>query len=384
MITPEVTSIWAKMANNAANPLNINESLLEKSIKQSPPRKFGEAIHLGRYVVPRTFVNYNRETQSRDKEVDQNAVHQIHNVYRGNGVKLDRPVPVTAFDPENPHLLEGLVGYHRNLVFENMQQEIYFYDVYDFSRMPDGEYVKEVVRNITNHHGDAFTVQTKHDDVKSTSNAIARGLIPKDYDAISKHVDIISADKSDAVRKWIVKEVAAGETVYPNFRTYSSQRGSGVKNSLQRELEKQNLPKAGIENRTREQIEEQGFITYCAVSGDNQSTWARAITNSTKFGVPVIIIGYSDHRVEDLSAFRQEWVEEFISQKELMYAFSSKVMQDQNVEIDEFNFPIKIGGFLPQYTKPNPEDKGAPTEHTIVDQLGNPIDIHAEMTCLSV
>ena len=48
---------------------------------------------------------------------------------------------------------------------------------------------------------------------------------------------------------------------------------------------------------------------------------------------------------------------------------------NDDVEFNEDNFPIRIGGFLPQYTKPNPNDNGAPTEYTLVDVNGFPIEI---------
>ena len=60
-----------------------------------------------------------------------------------------------------------------------------------------------------------------------------------------------------------------------------------------------------------------------------------------------------------------------------MQDFVSKVIGD-DIEFDEINFPVRMGGFLPQYTKPNPNNNGAPTEFTLVDNLGKPFDIYSD------
>jgi hypothetical protein len=75
-----------------------------------------------------------------------------------------------------------------------------------------------------------------------------------------------------------------------------------------------------------------------------------------------------------LQSFREEWIDDFEMQKGVMQDFVSKVIND-DFEFNESNFPVRMGGFLPQYTKPNPNDNGAPTEYTLVDVSGKPFNI---------
>lgn len=382
MITAEVLSIWDLMNQSASNPLNVTEELVQESLKQYPPEEITGATFLGRHIIPASFVRYAREEQSRDKENDVTAVQNITTDFKVNGILLDKQPPVVAFDPEHPQTVQGLAGYHRQQVFQNLNQEKYFYDVYTFEE-PHAEYNKEVVRNTTNHHKGAFSTQTKHDYIKSVSNAVARGIVQNTFEAITSFVDLI-VDKPSNVRKTIVKEVCASNQTYSNFVTYSSQRTAKNKNSLVSFLKNHGFASAGIEGRTIEDIQEQGYIVYCAAAGDNQSTWARAITNAMKFDVPVFILGYSDHRVDDLNSFRHEWIEDFNSQKGIMLEFAQSILDDPSADIDDSNFPVKVGGFLPQYVKPNPEDKGAPTEVGVVDVNGQTIQFDPDMNCLTM
>jgi len=382
MITAEVLSTWALMNQSASNPLNVTEELVQESLETCPPQEYKGAKFEGRYIIPSSFVRYASDEQTRDKQNDVTAVQNITNDFKVNGVDLIQKPPVVAFDPEHPQTVQGLAGYHRQQVFQNLNQEKYFYDVYMFEE-PHAEYNKEVVRNMTNHHKGAHTTQTKHDYIKSVSNSVARGIVPNTFEAITSFVDLI-CDKPSGTRKSIVREVCASNQTYSNFVTYSSQRTAKNKNSLVSFLKNNAFAPAGIDNRTIEDIQEQGYIVYCAAAGDNQSTWARAITNSVKFDVPVFILGYSDHRVDDLNTYRKEWIEDFNSQKGIMLEFAQNILDDTNADIDEDNFPVKVGGFLPQYVKPNPEDQGAPTEYGVVNVNGETVKFSPDMNCLTM
>jgi hypothetical protein len=383
VIPAEVLLTWETVVKTSANPLGVTSELVEKSLEKCPPKEFKGAKWIGRFIIPTSFVKYIKEDQTRDKESDPRAVQELTTDYSVNGILLDKPPPVAAFDPQFPQDPKGLSGYGRKQTYENLGQDIYFYDIYDFTG-PYEKYYKEVVRNITNHHKGVSRTQTKHDYIKAVSKAVAEEIVPNIYEEIVKYVDEVAADKPANIRKGIVKEVCASNKTYANFTTYSSQRSAKNINSLYSFLNRNHFVPAGIENRTYEDIQKQGYVVYCAASGDNQSTWARAVTNSVKYGVPVYILGYSDHRVDDLETFRTEWIENFNSQKDIMVEFAQTLLGDTNAEIDYDNFPIKVGGFLPQYVKPNPNDKGAPTEIGVVDQFGKTIQFTPQIKCLSL
>jgi hypothetical protein len=389
-VSSDITSAWAKQAYNANNPLGVSESLVDKTLKLCPPihenhdnpiweeMMSSGVIYMGRYIIPTAFVNYNNELQTRAKSNDQSNLQDLINDFKSNGILLDKQPPIAAYN--GVPTVEGKSGYHRNYVIKTeFGQEVYFYDLYNFTASPRGEYYKEIVRNLSNDHKGAFALQTKHDYYKSVVNSIQQGLIENSVEAIDEYVEIIARPLSETQKKWIKKEAIATESAVANFKTYSTQRGQGVKGNISSALKEMGLPAAGIENRSRKEIQDQGFILYCAADGDSQSAWMRAISNSVKYNVPVYIIGYSAHTkpsIVDLQSFREEWIDDFEMQKNVMQDFVSKVIDDDFEFITfESNFPVRMGGFLPQYTKPNPNDNGAPTEHTIVDVSGKPFNI---------
>jgi len=389
-VSSDITSAWAKQSHNANNPLEVSESLVDKTLELCPPIHKNDdtiwkemmgagVIYMGRYIVPTAFVNYNNELQTRMKSNDQYNLQNLTNDFKSNGILLDKQPPIVAYN--GIPTLEGLSGYHRFSVLKTeFNQEVYFYDLYNFSASPRAEFYKEIVRNMSNHHKGAFATQTKHDYYKSVVNSIQQGLVENSVEAIDEYVELIAKPLSEAQKKWIKKEAIATESAISNFKTYSTQRGQGVKGNLSSSLKEMGLPPAGIENRSRKEIRDQGFIIYCATEGDSQSTWMRAITNSIKYDSPVYIIGYSAHTkpsIAELRSFRQEWIDDFEMQKGVMQDFVSKVIGD-DIEFNEINFPVRMGGFLPQYTKPNPNNNGAPTEFTLVDDLGKPFDIYSD------
>lgn len=372
---------WAKLASNASNPLGVTEELIQQSLETCPPIDIEGATFLGRFIIPREFVVYDREEQTRDKENDQQSVNEILNDF-DQGILLDKPVPIVAFNPERGAVVKGLAGYHRNTVFKTLDQDIYMYDVYDFTKCPDAEYQMEILRNTSNHHRGSFRLQTKHDYLKSTTSAIERKIVDSKWDAIAEFVEKITPE-GYGHKSWITKEAATNQQIYSNFRTYSSQRTKNNPNSLNSYLDDAGIAKQGIEHRTIDEIRDQGYIAYCSAEGDGITSWARGITNAMKFGVPVYVFGYAPNRC-DLDVFRKQWLEQFQWQKAMMLQFASDVSGDDTFEVNEENFPVKFGGFLPQYVKPNPEDRGRPTEVGFVDEEGNPVIFEAGMDCVSL
>lgn len=383
MIDNEILNLWSTAIKTCPNAFNITEDMLEESKKTFSPVEIEDATYIGRFLIPTAFVRYVSELQTRDKKVDQGQVNDIQNIYEVFGVKLDRPVPICAYNPEHPHLPDGLSGHHREVVFSSLGQGFYIYDLYDFSKSPYCERNKEEIRSTSNHHNDSFSIQTKHDDLKSVISSLDRGLVNKTTEDITSFVRKISANKTKNVQNWIIRNAESYSGVFPNFRTYSAQRGVNKKNTIANFFHTQGIPPAGIENRTIQEIQDNGCIVYAAAEGDNMSTWARAVTNSVKYNVPVYIFGYSTHRIDDLKSFRESWIRSFNDQKDIMFEFASTIVKETNSEFDESNFQVKIGGFLPQYVKANPQDRGAPTEIGFVDAEGKTLKFKNTNVCLS-
>jgi hypothetical protein len=277
-----------------------------------------------------------------------------------------------AFNKNNPEIVTGLGGFHRNNVHESIGQFFYMFDVYDFSQSTSPEYYMRSAANRSNHHRGAAKPQTKPDAIKEVSAAVNDGLVECTPEAIKICVeDFVGNSLSSAVKDSIVDTVCSNVEAYANFRTYSS-NSTHAKYTIKGEFANQGIVKAGVENRTFEQIQEQGYISYSAAQGDNMSSWQRGIINSAKYGVPCYLFGYSDKRVSDLKKFREEWVKQFEDQRDLLLKFISNFLGESLPDdLDLNNCDVRIGGFLPQHIKRNPKEKGAATETTIVDIDGN-------------
>lgn len=373
-------SIWDKALKLCANPLGLTESMLQKSLEVCPPREYQGGKYLGRYLIPDKHVRYNPEEQPRDKSNVTEHVNDIVNSYEVQGYLLSSQPPIASFDEQSldPSHLRGQSGFNRLESRGKFGQEFYIYDLYEW----ESRYAEVVARNQSNHHQNPQRSQTKQDYLKEVCNAVADNVIPADADSIDAFVDLIAADKTSTIRNWIKKTAYNNCQVYPNFRTYVSNGKS--KNSLTGFLLRNQYPKQGVEGRNDEELQEQGCLTYCAGNGDNMQAWARGIQHGTSKDLTVWIFGYAPNRVPDLEQFRQEWMDDFVQMKQTYIQFASNVAENgETIVIDEDTFPVKFAGFLPQYVKPNPNDKGKPTENTLVDQYGNPVRFDPDGPCLT-
>ncbi len=367
---------WARVAQTSANPLDLNDETLEKSLKACPPIQFKGGTFLGRYIIPDPYVRYNPEEQPRDKSNDPDHVNNLQNSYEVQGYLLTSHPPIASFDEKSldDSCLRGQSGYNRYDARTKYGQEVYIYDVYQW----DSPYWEIVARNQANHHQNPQLSQTKHDYLKEVCNAVNAGIVPATEEAIDEFVDEIATDKTAKIRKWIKKEALKNCKVYPNFRTFHS-TGKG-NNTLTGFLTSQGYAEQGIGG----DVKAHGYITYCAGNGDNLQSWARGVQHGTNNQVPVWVFGYATNRVPDLVEFRKGWVDDFNSMKETFVSFANDIVSEEDSQsnlVNEDAFPVKFAGFLPQYVKPNPHDEGKATENTLVDVYGNSIPFDPDGDC---
>lgn len=381
-VSVETESMWAKMLTKCSNPLGLTQEMVEASKEACPPIEYKNAKYLGRYLVPRSILRYNDEEQPRDKNNDQDHVNKLKNDFEVNGYNINCPPPICCFDYENNNdfSLKGQSGYNRNEVYTHMGQQMIIVDIYEY----ESRLWEIVARNQSNHHANPCLVQTKNDYIKEVCNAVDSEIIESTADAVKNFVDLIAKDKTDKIRNQIKVACYNNCSVFPNFRTYSSSGSVKSQNSLKGFLRSYGLPAAGIEGRSDEELEEQGYILYCAGNGGNKATWMRGIVHGIQLGIPVWIIGYAPVRKEDLKEFRESWIEEFEELKETTIQFAATILGDcDSSDFEEDNFPVKVAGFLPQYIKPNPKDGGTPTEKGLVDVNGTPIVFDPDGDCLT-
>ena len=382
-VSYETKMVWAKLLPTCNNPLGLTEEMLHESLEACPPREYKGAKHIERCLVPRTALRYNEEEQPRDKNNDSNHVNSLVNDFEVNGYNISCPPPIACFDYQNnsdTHL-KGQSGFNRGEVYDRIGQECIIVDIYDY----ESRFWEVIARNQSNHHSNPSLVQSKNDYIKEVCNAVDEGLIEPTGDAIDEFVDLIAADKNSQTRRNIKDTCYNNCQVFPNFRTYSSSGTIKSKNTLKGFVRNYGLAAAGIEGRTEEELIEQGYILYCAGNGGNKATWMRAIVHGTRLNLPVWILGYAPVRKDDLKQFRLDYIQEFNEIKSYAIQFSNNVVNDgEESSVNEEGFCVKLAGFLPQYVKPNPKDKGRPTENGLVDVYGTKVVFDPDGDCLTL
>lgn len=378
-VSAEVLMMWQKVLLSCNNPLGLTEEMVEESLKTAPPKEYPGATFLGRHIIPRQYVRYDEAEQPRDKNNESEHVANLTNNFNTIGYRMDAQPPIACFDSQSTSIfaLKAQAGFNRDSALNNLGQECYIFDIYDY----EDDYAEVVARNMSNHHSNPQLDQKITDYVKEVVNAKERGLIENTEAAIDSFVDLIAADRTPQQRGKIKKSSYTECEVFSNFRTYNS-TGHG-KNTLNGFISSNGFAKQGIENRSAAEIKKQGYIVYCSGKGNNKSVWMRAITNSVKYGVPVYVIGYSQERVDDLDAFREKFIEDWNDQKEILVKFAESLFEDCG-EFDETRIQVRLAGFMAQYIKPDPNDKGRPTEQNMVDMYGKTIKFNKTANCLTL
>ena len=394
----EIDLEWVKDLRGTENNLELDEDLLDKSLDPSqggvlPPHLGNDewknfigdnATFLGRYQIPNKNVLFNAdEVQPRAKALDHDHRLDLKISFNAQGYKLDAPCPVATTTKDlNKYTVKGLSGFHRYSVLTDkdtginaVRQDSYFYDLYKF----DTPLYEVIARNITNHHNNPAKSLTKKDLVKEVSNAIEANLIERDVVAIEQFVNAIASDKAAYWRKDIAKLGFAKAGVTPQFRSYSTKGDNEFTLSYAIQNE-HNLVRMGVEGRSDEELLSQGYILFCAHRGDAVGAWLKGIYRAGQLGLPIWFIGYAANLEDNLEEFRSEWIEEFVTCKENVITFAYNLFHDDDKEtfeiidkLDEDKFQIRLGGFMPQYSKVDPKSGGAPTERGIVDMYGNTI-----------
>jgi len=375
---------WDRLRNGLTNPLNLDESILDKSLELAPPVEFTGGHHLGRHLVPFSQVSFDEDKQSRDKQTDTNHVDSIVNRYELMSYALDAQPMMGTLHSGNNLLVDGFAGYHRNGACDTFGQKFYIVDIYEFDTPLD----RRVARNRSNHHKDVALTQTINDYVKEIVNAAEVGEILKTETAVSDLAwRLAEGDKTkkQIENSIIPKAIRLLGSVYADFRTYSSMTGEKAgKYTLQKFMENRGYVAQGVQHRTDEQLIAQGYISYCAAEGDNKATWARAIAHGQRLGIPVWVFGYASTRQSDLKVFRDKWIEEFKEMKSTFVDFAFGITDaSQGEGIDESVFWCKFAGFLPQHVRPDATKGGRDTEVGLVNEDGNSIVFDPEGDCLS-
>ena len=373
---------WNKITTTCSNPLGLTEEITYNSLETCPPHEYEGGEFLGRYLIPRTFVNYDEQDQPRQKGCDTEHVTNLENNYTAVGYLDTAPPPIASFDNNNldntklrPHS-----GFNRYKALDRIGQEVYIYDLYKF----ESRYWEVIAASESNHHSNPQLSQTIEDYVKVVTNTVNAGIVSSDSVSIDKFVDKIAKDKTSQSRSQIKKKCYNNCNLYPNFRVYaSSGQGRGTLNGFVKENK---FAKQGVGGRSEDELKEQGYLLYTADCGDAVLCWSRGIYQGTRLELPVWIIGYSTNFISDIVQFRKDFIKQFNLMKGYQIQNACNIANDGHPldEINEDTFPVKLAGFLPQYVRPNEHNHGKPTEIGLVDVNGNTLRFDPDGHCLTL
>lgn len=384
LISTETISEWAFRLKSANNPMNIDAALLEKNYKLSPPVEYEGGTYLGRYIVPLSYIVASGDVQPRDKKFDPNHQRALADKFSIAGYLADQPPMMATPLDGSKFSVDLAAGFHRKGACGDIMQECYIVDLYKFDNKLD----ELVARTETNHHAAPSLSQTIEDYAKEIVSAYHAGLISRSEEEITKLANRMArGDKTKSqIGKIADRAIKNIGGVYSNFRTYSTSKskkdGKFNENSLHFWMSEQRYAPQGIEHRTDEELIKQGYIAYCTAEGDNKASWSRAMYHGQRLGIPVWLFAYASTRQDDLALWRKEWIEDFIHMKSVMVDWAADVTSsDLSDGIDEDKFCVKFAGFLPQHTRKQEDNKGRPTETTLVDLNGKKLSFDLNGVC---
>ena len=378
----DIRMSWDKVAVKCYNPLGLDEKVLEDSLRECPAREYEGGTHLGRYLIPRSFVVYNEQDQPRNKGCDPDHVTNLCNNFEVNGYLLTEEPPIASLNDDclNPDILRPHSGFNRYKALDRFGQEIYIFDVYRFQN----RYWEIIAASKSNHHCNPKLDQSIEDYVKVVTNTANANIIPNDKDSLKNFINELASDKTSSAKKSILEKCLNKCGTYPNFRVFSS-KGTG-KNTLNGFVRSNNLVNQGIHGRKDNELINQGYLLYTADSGDAVLCWSRGIYQGTRLGLPVWIIGYATNYHPNINQFRKNFINEFNKMKGYQIQNACNIANDgvKLQKINEDKFPVKLAGFLPQYVRPNEHNYGRPTEIGLVDIDGNSLTFDPKGKCLTL
>lgn len=347
---------------------------IELSKKLCPPvdpvDKFGRKIGrwVKRIVIPRNEVTYELDQNPRVHNIKPENVTRIRDSFEVNGwIPTEYPSGIMV-DPQDKNRYIGLSGFNRDAAADSLEWTHMIYDVYEFEKPLD----KRKFRSVSNHHKTPHCDMTKADIHKEVCEAIKHKEIPKHEKAIEELIEILAADKTEAVRKNILKNVMLSNGGSDNIRAYHNSKGT---NSLETVAEELNLPWKGDRR-----FAETGKLGYI-ISNDTQKTTlydAKKLSKSYNWK-NVEFRAYIEDPKETPAIYeqRETWEKNYKEFLRTDAEFVQTVMKRCGFECDITtilkNYPFSFKGFVPQVITPNPTNGGAPMEQTVVNAKGNPV-----------
>ena len=350
---------------------------IELSKKLCPPKdpidRFGKKI--GRFVkrilIKRNLVSYDITSNPRIHNIKPENVIKIRDSFEVNGFIPTECPPGIEVDPNDPNRYVGLSGFNRDAAAGALGWEVMIYDVYEF----DSPKARRIYRSASNQHRTPHTDMTKSDIVKEVSLAIRNKEIENNETSIRDFVEELAADKTEQVRKTIVKTVTKSNGSSDSIRLYHDS-GSGEA-SLVKLAEELNLPVKG--DKRHAQTKKLGYLISSATQ---KTTLYDAKKLSQEYNWQNVEFRAHIEEAKETPAIykqREDWEEKYKTFLRVDAEFVQEVMKrcGFKCDIDTIlaKYPFQFKGFAPQVITPDATKGGRPIEETIVDAYGKQLSV---------
>jgi hypothetical protein len=347
-----------------------------ESLKLCPPndreihKKIRKECHfVDRRIIDVDKVEYRTIDQVRVLKVVQNNAACIKISMQTHGYLHSEYPPVIIENPDKPGYYIGIVGHTRNQVIRELGYDYMIYDVYKF----DTPKARTAFSGGSNKIYNPRTGNTKDDILYMVLKSIDSGEISNEDSDIIDFISIVADDKSLKEREKIYDAIRARKSKYATLATYHT--GEGL-NSTTEAAQKYGIPYKGSVG-----FKTTGRYGYISEKAYPKTSFTNAKQILAKDGWQTIEFYFyipkpnsetlNTQRRDMLNAFNAalakeaQWIQIFLLEK-----FNKKISIDEIIDL----MPYEYMGFLPQNLEPDPKKGGRPTENTIVDWDGTPMN----------
>jgi hypothetical protein len=342
----------------------LNQPIFDKTKidewKKKAPKfysKFKGVTYIDTKILNRSLVVYDPKEQVRQLKVIMENVPSIKKSFE-NGIQYDEQPPSVE---EIGKIHSGRSGWTRDVGFDQLNWDHYFYDVLEF----DSPECREKYKVKTNSRKAPRTYNTTADHYRNITTWLDKDIIPISEKSIRETVYDIYIEGNDDDREKMIGELMSYSGIpIGDIRTFHSKGGT---NSTQEYAEKNNYPHGGDKNK---KVKEIGYTMHSASA---MGTWLNMLVKAWEHKRDCEARAYIKQPVPAEFDFQREtfW-NVFLHTKEKLekVILNCVYLEDGKIKV---RLPVLWKGFYAQKINPSPEKGGNPTEEGCVDSKGKPL-----------
>ena len=308
-------------------------------------------------ILNRSIVVYDPDEQVRALKVIMDKVPVIKKSFE-NEIQYDEHPPSVE---EVGKIYKGLSGWTRDVSFNQLGWNHYFFDILEF----DSPLEREKYKVATNNCLAPRTYNTTTDHYRNMTTWLDNGLLPITEESIRETVYEIYVEGDDNDREAMIGNLLSYSGIpIGDIRTFHSQGGT---NSTQEYAEQNGYPHGGDKNKNV------SAIGYTMHSASAMGTWMNMLVKAFEYKKDCEARAYIKQPVPaEFDDQRKKFFNIFNETREKLekVILNCVYLEDGKIKV---RIPVIWKGFYAQKINPNPEKGGNPTEDGCVDVNGNPI-----------